>query len=88
MNPAKGKKIEIGIVEISQQVGISPERLRYWERLGIVKPRHLQYGTRKFRRYSGRDIKRAVLVKMLVDIERYTLAGALRKLEAEGGDKI
>ncbi|HTZ11307.1 MAG TPA: MerR family transcriptional regulator [Candidatus Margulisiibacteriota bacterium] len=85
MSPAKAKKTEEGIVEICRQVGISPERLRYWERLGIVKPRHLQYGTRKFRRYSDRDIRRAILVKMLVDVERYTLAGALRKLETERG---
>jgi len=79
---------KFGTVEITQKVGISAERLRYWEKLGIVNPDYAQRGTRKFRRYSARDIQRAVLVKMLVDIERYTLAGALRKLEAEGGDAI
>ena len=77
-----------GTVEITQKVGISAERLRYWEKLGIVNPDYAQRGTRKFRRYSARDIQRAVLVKMLVDIERYTLAGALRKLESEGADKL
>jgi DNA-binding transcriptional MerR regulator len=64
------------------------ERLRYWENLGIVKPNYVQCGTRRFRRYSARDIQRAVLVKMLVDVERYSLAGAMRKLEPEGGSKI
>ena len=73
---------------IARSVGLSLERLRYWENLGVVKPNYVQCGTRKFRRYSARDIQRAVLVKMLVDIEKYTLAGALRKLETEGGEKI
>ena len=77
---------KFGTVEITQKVGISAERLRYWEKLGIVSPDYAQRGTRRFRRYSARDIKRAILVKMLVDIEKYTLAGALRKLEAEGGE--
>jgi DNA-binding transcriptional MerR regulator len=82
MNPAKDKGF--GTVETTQKIGISPERLRYWERLGIVKPKYLQCGTRKFRRYSQEDIHRAVLVKALVDNERYTLEGAIRKLGEEG----
>jgi len=81
MNPAKEKKFGIGIVEIIKQVGISPERLRYWERLGIVKPKYLQCGTRKFRRYSQEDIDRVILVKKLVDEEKYTLSGAMMKLK-------
>ena len=72
-----------GSFTAAKKIGTSLERLRYWENQGIVKPTYVQCGTRKFRRYSSRDIKRAVLVKMLVDIERYTLAGALRKLKAE-----
>ena len=83
MSLAKDRKPGLGIVEITRQVGISPERLRYWERLGIVRPRYVSRGTRRFRRYSAGDIRRAVWVKALVDIEKYTLGGALRKLEAD-----
>ena len=72
-----------GSFTATKKIGISLERLRYWENLGILKPNSVQCGTRRFRRYSARDIQRAVLVKMLVDIEKYTLAGALRKLETE-----
>lgn len=72
-----------GTVETTQKIGISPERLRYWERLGIVKPSYVQCGTRRFRRYSQEDIHRAVLVKTLVDNEKYALEGAIRKLEEE-----
>jgi hypothetical protein len=85
MSPTKDKGF--GTVKTTQQIGISPERLRYWEKLGIVKPKYLQYGTRKFRRYSREDIHKAAFVKLLVDVEKYSLAGAMRKLEAKEGDK-
>jgi len=72
-----------GAVETSEKIGISTMRLRYWERLGIVRPKYVQCGTRGFRRYSQEDIHRAALVKALVDTEKYTLEGAIRKLEDE-----
>lgn len=70
-----------GTVEAVKKIGVSPERLRYWERLDIVRPKYVQCGTRKFRRYSQKDIHRAILVKMLVDEEKYSLEGAIRKLK-------
>jgi DNA-binding transcriptional MerR regulator len=83
MKPAK--TTDSGTVEATQKIGISPERLRYWERLGIVKPRYVQCGTRRFRRYSDEDVHRAVLIKTLVDNEKYTLEGATKKLKEEEG---
>jgi DNA-binding transcriptional MerR regulator len=78
----RGNK-NFGTVEVTQKIGLSAERLRYWEKLGIVKPRFEQCGTRKFRRYSDEDVHRAIVVKSLVDGEKYTLEGAIRKLEDE-----
>ena len=70
-----------GITQVIKDVGISPERLRYWERLGIVRPKYVSRGTRKFRRYSKECIQRATLVKLLVEQEKYTLQGAIQKLK-------
>ena len=72
-----------GSFTAAKKIGTSLERLRYWENLGIVRPNYVQCGTRKFRRYSPEDINRAILVKRLVDEEKYSLAGAMRKLEGE-----
>jgi DNA-binding transcriptional MerR regulator len=72
-----------GTVEVTQKVGISAERLRYWERLGIVNPEYIQRGTRKFRRYSQEDIQRATLIRALVDHEKYSLEGAIRKIKEQ-----
>ncbi len=77
-----------GTAEAVKKIGISAERLRYWERVGIVIPTYIQCGTRKFRRYSQEDIRIAILAKMLVDDEKYSLEGAIGKLRrssATGG---
>jgi DNA-binding transcriptional MerR regulator len=70
-----------GTVAVVKKTGISFERLRYWEQRGIVKPKYVQCGMRKFRRYSQEDINRAILIKRLVDKEKYSLEGAIRKLK-------
>ncbi len=70
-----------GTVAATKMIDISFERLRYWEQREIVKPKYVQCGTRKFRRFSQEDIKRAILIKRLVDEEKYSLEGAIRKLE-------
>ena len=72
-----------GIVEAVKQTGVSSERLRYWEQTGIVQPKYVQCGARRFRRYSQEDIDRGIYVRILVDGEKYSLEGARRKLENE-----
>ena len=59
-----------GTVEAVKKIGVSFERLRYWEQRGIIKPRYVQCGTRKFRRYSQEDDDRAILIKRLMDDEK------------------
>ncbi len=70
-----------GTVTAVKKIGVSFERLRYWEQRNVVRPTHVQCGMRKFRRYSQEDINRAILIKRLVDDEKYTLEGAIRRLE-------
>ena len=71
----------LGTIQAVKKIGVSPERLRYWEAAGIVNPTYIQCGTRRYRRFSKEDIDRAFLVKKLVDHERYSLEGAIRKLK-------
>lgn len=72
-----------GTIEIARRVGISSERLRYWERKGIVNPKYIRCGTRNFREYSEEDIHRAILIKALIDTGKYTLKSAIKKLREE-----
>ncbi len=72
---------KLGSVQAAKQIGISTERLRYWERAGVVEPSYVPCGTRRFRRYSPNDIARATIVKALVEDDKYSLEGAIRKLK-------
>ena len=70
-----------GTIEAVKKIGISSERLRYWEASGIVNPEYIQCGTRRYRRFSKEDIEKAFLIKRLVDNEKYSLEGGIRKLK-------
>ena len=78
---AKFNDGRFGSFEVAKKVGVSLERLRYWERLGVIKPNYIQCRTRKFRRYFEEDIHKAIFIKLLVDEEGYSLEGAIRKLK-------
>lgn len=72
---------KFGTVKTLEKTGISGERLRYWERVGIITPVYVKCGTRKFRRYSKEDVNKAILIKMLVDEEGYSLEGAKKRMK-------
>ena len=78
-----GNDNRFGTVEAVKQTGVSFERLRYWEQVGIIRPKYVQCGTRRFRRYSREDIDCGIYVRILVDGEKYSLEGAKRRLESE-----
>ena len=75
----------LGSTETARKIGISTERLRYWERVGVVKPAYISCGIRKFRRYSQQDLERAVRVRSLVEDEKYSLEGAILRLKRTEG---
>lgn len=76
----RGNNRLFGIVETANKIGIELHRLYCWERYGVVKPMMKAFGTRRFRRYSEKDIEKAMFVKQMVDEEGYTLRTAVRKL--------
>jgi len=76
----KDESDELGTIEAAKRIGISLERMYYWEKKGILEPSFKKFGIREFRRYSRVDIKRAILVKDLVDTEHYKLEGAIEKI--------
>jgi DNA-binding transcriptional MerR regulator len=84
----KTNQKKFGSVKTLEKIGISFERLRYWEKMGIVKPKYLKHGTRKFRKYSADDISRAIFISKLVDKGGYSLQGARKKLTKENYPQI
>lgn len=72
---------EYSIGEVERMTGIRAHVLRYWEEaIPFIRPRKDDEG----RRYYGDvDVRRILRVKELVEVERYTLAGAGERLVAE-----
>jgi len=66
--------------DVIKRLGISLRQLYYWELKGIVRPRHVQMGSRKFKRYSRQDFLRLKCMKESLD-KGYTLAAASKRVE-------
>jgi len=76
------QKLFYRIQEVSQQTGIKPHVLRYWEtEFPMLSP---QKGANDQRRYRQADIVLIRRIKLLLYEQKYTIAGARRLLEEEG----
>jgi DNA-binding transcriptional MerR regulator len=83
------EKLFYTIGEASQMVDVKPYVLRYWE--SEFKKLTPQKSTTGQRTYRKKDIEIALTIKRLLYNEKYTIAGALQKLEElekEGFDPI
>lgn len=67
------------IGEVSRIVGVPTHVLRYWEReFSWVRPRRAPSKQRVYRR---RDVEMLLKIKKLLHQEKYTIAGARKKLQ-------
>ena len=68
------------IGEVSRIVGVPTHVLRYWEReFSIVRPHRAPSKQRVYRRS---DVERLLQIKRLLHQEKYTIAGARKRLHA------
>jgi len=66
------------IGEVSKIVGVPTYVLRYWEReFSLLRPRRAQSKQRLYRR---KDVEMLLQIKKLLHKEKYTIAGARKKL--------
>lgn len=73
------QKLFYTIGEVAQMVEVKPYVLRYWEtEFKKLNPQKSVTGQRAYRK---RDIEIALTIKQLLYGEKYTIAGALKKLE-------
>jgi len=73
------EKIFYAISEVAEIVGVKPYVLRYWEtEFNILNPQKSVTGQRNYRK---KDIEVALTIKRLLYDEKYTIAGAIQKLE-------
>lgn len=83
--PADGK-LYYRIGEVSRITGVKPYVLRYWEsEFRWMSP---QKSRSKQRLYRRRDIEMILLIRRLLHQERYTIAGARKRLRDLGVERI
>jgi len=71
-------KLYYSISEVSDLVGVKPHVLRYWEtQFKMLRPRKGRGGARM---YKKRDIEVLFDIKQLLYDQRFTIAGARRKI--------
>jgi len=75
----------IGMTDATKKIGVSSERLRYWELKGIVSPAYIRCGVKRLRRYSHEDVVMCTEIKRMIDREGYTLKGAAERLHRPYG---
>jgi DNA-binding transcriptional MerR regulator len=82
-------KLYYSISEVSDLVGVKPHVLRYWEtQFKMLRPRKGRGGARMYRK---RDIEVLFDIKQLLYDQRFTIAGARRKIlddRHDGKDQI
>lgn len=80
----KEGKLYYRIGEVSQITGVKPYVLRYWEsEFRLMAP---QKSRSKQRLYRQKDIETILAIKRLLYEERYTIAGARKRLRAMGSE--
>ncbi len=74
------------IGEVARILGVKPYVLRYWEsEFKAIKPQKSRSQQRLYRR---RDVELLLRIKRLLYEERFTIAGARRKLREEGATDL
>ncbi len=76
-------KLYFKIGEVAELTGVQPYILRYWEtEFGTLRPAKSRSGQRLYRR---NDVLAVLRIKELLYRQRFTIAGARRRLAAEQG---
>jgi len=79
-------KLYYRIGEVAELVGVEPHVLRYWEtEFRSIRPQKSSKGQRI---YSRRDVERLLKVKELLYSERFTIAGAKKRLRQIGLEPV
>lgn len=74
------KYFKIG--EVAELVGVEPHVLRYWEtQFSQLRPHKARSGHRLYRR---REVETLLVIKDLLHIQRFTIAGARQALRTQG----
>jgi DNA-binding transcriptional MerR regulator len=74
------------IRDVAKLAGVKPHVLRYWEKeFPVISPEKTDSGHRVYRR---RDVENVLLIKQLLHVERYSIAGARKRLSGAEAKEV
>jgi len=83
MKPPIPDKLFFKIGEVAEIVGVEQHVLRYWEdEFDVLKPNKNKSGQRL---YQKKDIDQLLEIKQLLYADKFTIAGAKKKLKTKRG---
>jgi len=89
VRPAHGPipdKLYFKIGEVARITGVQPYILRYWEsEFSVLQPKKSGTGQRLYRK---KDIQTVLKIKYLLYEQKFTIAGAKRRLLSDGGELL
>lgn len=84
--PELPDKLYFKIGEVAKLVGVKPYVLRYWEtEFSVVRPEKTRS---KHRLYRRKDVETLLEIRRLLHDERYTIAGAKRRLRRRSPARV
>jgi len=84
--PELPDKLYFKIGEVAKLVGVKPYVLRYWEsEFSVVRPEKTRSRHRLYRR---KDVETLLEIRRLLHDERYTIAGAKRRLRRRAPARV
>ena len=85
MKSVPAGRLYYSISDVSDMVGVKPHVLRYWEtQFKMLRPKKGRGGARMYRK---RDVEILFEVKQLLYDQRFTIAGARRKILDDRGSR-
>ncbi|HTT74697.1 MAG TPA: MerR family transcriptional regulator [Candidatus Binataceae bacterium] len=81
-----GSDRPLKIGEAARAIGVEPYVLRFWEtQFSFLRPRH---SPSRHRSYDARDVDTLKLIKRLLHVEGFTIAGAKKHIRESGLEKL
>ncbi|MCP2604527.1 MerR family transcriptional regulator [Candidatus Aminicenantes bacterium AH-873-B07] len=67
-------------ITASKMIGISLRKLKLWEKLGLIKPRYINFGKKKRKYYTLEEIRWGIMARQLIEEEGFPLKIVIEKI--------
>ncbi|MCP2520164.1 MerR family transcriptional regulator [Candidatus Aminicenantes bacterium AC-335-K20] len=63
-----------------EMIGISLKKLSLWEKVGLIKPRYIEFGNKRQKYYTLEEIRWGIMARQLIEEEHFPLKTVIEKI--------